>query len=130
MERALILVYPHCGRRGHGLMKRVGAGLKPFREHGVAPYHAVIANGYTYGFFTSDENDEIFSSCHRSIYKVSLEEGIMGGVQRNNDARKFRTLRFMHSDGIGQNNLPQVCGLIENSPSLKNNFHAFFLAVY
>ena len=105
-------------------------GLQPFLQHGIALYHAVVANGYIYRLFAADQDDEIFSTCYRSIYKVSLQEGIMGGVQGNNNAGEFRTLGFMYCDCIGQDKFRQVCGLIQDFPALKCNLHTLFLAVY
>ena len=70
----------------------MGPGLKSIPEHGIAIYHAVVVNGYVYRLFAAHQDDEIFAPCDRSVYKVSLQEGIMGGVEGNNDAGEFRAL--------------------------------------
>ena len=82
--------------------------MKSFLEHGIALYHAIVVNGYLYRLFAPDQDDKLFPPCHRSIYKVSLQKGIVCGMDGNDDAGEFRTLGFMHRDCIGQDYLPQV----------------------
>ncbi len=53
----------------------------------------------------------------------------MRSVDGNNNAGKLRALGFMYRDGIGKDNLPQVCGLIQYHSALKINFHAILFAV-
>jgi hypothetical protein len=99
-------------------------------QHCIPLENTIVVNGYIYSLFAANQDNKVFPAGYGGIYKVSLQEGVVRCVQRDNNTGKFRSLGFMHCNCVGQDYLIQICSFVEHLSPLKIYLHAFFVAVY